>query len=380
VVAGAAVSATAAVDLAPTAEQEELRRTVRRFLAERSPEAEVRRVMATGSGVEPAVWSGLADLGVLGLLVPEQHGGSGHGMAELAVVLEEAGRALRPAPLLSSAVLVPAVLLAAGDDDAAARLLPGLADGTRRAALVVPRRPGDVVATGQGAQAQLSGRVALVLDGHTAEDLVVVVREGDATSLYLVDAGAPGVRATRAQTLDLTRPMATVELDAAPGALVGERGAAGAAVERALALGCVALACDAVGGGDAVLAAAVEYALQRRQFGRLIGSFQAVKHLCADVLCHLEPARAAAAYAARVADTADAAELAVASAVAKASCADAYVHAAGTSIQVHGGIGFTWEHPAHLYLKRAKTDQVLLGDAREQRARLARVLGLAPAA
>jgi alkylation response protein AidB-like acyl-CoA dehydrogenase len=364
------------IDVVPTDDQEELRATVRRYLADKSSEAAVRQVMATDAGFDQTVWSGLADMGVAGLAVPESLGGSGYGLAELAVVLEEAGRSLLCAPLLSSAVIATATLLASGDDEATKRLLPPLADGSRHATVVLPHHGSAPSVDGAGAEVRLSGTSTLVLDGLTAHDLLVVVDEPAGRSLFAVDGADPGVSRTRVQTLDLTRPMATIVFDGARAVAVGARGTAGGAVERGLACGRVALASEAVGGGDAVLAMAVGYAMQRRQFGRLIGSFQAVKHLCADMLVELEPARAAAAYAARVADTDDAEELAIATAVAKSWCCDAFVHAAGTNIQVHGGIGFTWEHPAHLYLKRAKTNQLLLGDSRAQRVALAAAIGL----
>lgn len=354
--------------LTPTPEQLELRHTVRRFLAAVAPQAEVRRAMESDAGWDPAVWKRAAgELDLPGLAVPEQYGGSGFGFADLGIVLEEAGRALLCAPLLSSTVLATRTLLALGDPAVAGHWLPPLAIGERTGTLL---RGGTVAAAG----GRLTGEVSLVPDGHTADLLLVAVPTGTTTALYAVEAAGAGVRRARLGTLDLTRPLATVTLDGAAGELLAED--AGGAVEAAMLAGRTALAADAAGGAAALVDLTVAYAKERRQFGQPIGAFQAVKHHCADMFVAAETARAAAGYAARVVDADDPAELALAAAMAKSVAADAYVTVAGLALQVHGGIGFTWDHPAHLHLKRAKADQHLLGSSTVQRDLLGTAIGI----
>jgi alkylation response protein AidB-like acyl-CoA dehydrogenase len=368
------------LSMAPTAEQDQLRDSVRRFLRARSPEDVVRRDMETADGFDAAIWAELAgSLGLSALAIPEEYGGAGFTFADLSVALEEAGRALVCAPLLSSAVLATQTLLATDDEDAKRRYLPSLADGTRRATLVI-----DVKGTAaQGFSLEdtadglrLRGSAEFVLDGHTADDIFVAVPESGGVSLVAFDGADSAITRRRQPTFDLTRPLARIDVDAVVVTRIGAPGSATAAVARGVNCARVALACEAVGGSDAVLESAVSYAKTRRQFGRLIGSFQAIKHMCADMFIEAEPGRAAAAYAARVVDTADADELAIAAAVAKAWCGETYVHSANTNIQVHGGIGFTWEHSAHLFLKRAKANQVLFGDVHQQRTLIAEAAGL----
>jgi alkylation response protein AidB-like acyl-CoA dehydrogenase len=367
------------VRLTPTAEQQELRHTVRRFLSATSPEPEVRRLMATEPGWDPAVWRRLcAELELAGLAVPEAYGGAGFGFAELGVVAEEAGRALFCGPLLSSAVLATRTLLALDDAAVAARLLPALVAGERTATVVLPR-PGSadaLTAVRRGGGHAVSGEVSFVLDGHTAGLLLAAVPTGGDTALVAVDGDAPGVRRSPQPTFDLTRRLATVRFDDAPGVLLADGARAADAVRHGVWAARIAIAAGAAGGSAALLEMAVGYAKTRRQFGRPIGGFQAVKHLCADLFVTTETARAAAAYAVRVVDEDDPAELALAAALAKSCCCDAYVRAAGLALQVHGGIGFTWDHPLHLYLKRAKADQVLLGSSTVQRELLGDAIGI----
>lgn len=354
--------------LTPTPEQQELRHTVRRFLAAVAPQVEVRRAMESDAGWDAALWKRAnGELDVAGLAVPEAYGGAGFGFADLGIVLEEAGRALLCAPLLSSAVLATRTLLALDDPAVAGRWLPPLATGERTGTVL---RGGTLAAAG----GRLSGEVALVPDGHTADLLLVAAPTGTGTALYAVEAGEAGVRRARQGTLDLTRPLATVTLDDVPGVLLAED--AGAALDTGLWAGRVALAADAAGGAAALLELTVAYANERRQFGQPIGGFQAVKHHCADMFVAAETARAAAGYAVRVVDADDRAELALAAALAKSVACDAYVTVAGLALQVHGGIGFTWDHPAHLYLKRAKADQHLLGSSTVQRELLGTAIGI----
>lgn len=380
---GMATPTSSALSMAPTAEQQQLRDSVRKFLRARSPEQVVRRDMESPDGFDPVIWSELAgSLGLAALAVPEAYGGAGYAFADLAVALEEAGRALVCAPLLSSAVLATQTLLGSPDEQAKQQYLPRLAAGDRRGTVVMA--PDGAPAPGlaleqNGGETRLRGSAQFVLDGHTAHDLFVAVVESGGVSLVAIEGADPAVVRRRQPTLDLTRPLAEIHVDGARVTRIGAPGTAAPALARGVDSARVAVACEAVGGADAVIESAVAYAKTRRQFGRLIGSFQAIKHMCADMFIEAEPGRAAAAYAARVVDTDDAPELALAAAVAKAWCCDAYVLCANSHIQIHGGIGFTWEHPAHLYLKRAKADQALFGDVYHQRRTVAQSAGLEPA-
>jgi alkylation response protein AidB-like acyl-CoA dehydrogenase len=344
-----------------TAEQQDLWRGVRQFLAEFADEAAVRRSMDTGSGHDAAVWARLGgELGVLGLAVPEQLGGAGGGLVDQAVVAEEFGAALLPGPVLGTVGLAIPALVALGGDE----LLPALVEGTRTAALVGP----DTGIGGPGITASgsvLTGEVAQVVDGK-ADVLLVAARGPDGVELYATEGGDR----IALSTLDQTRRQATVRFDATP----ARRLAAGTEAERALThalrVGAALLAAEQVGGAQRLLDLTVAHAGTRLQFGRPIGSFQAVKHRCADMLVLVEHARSSAQHAAwALQDGLDDPDLAVS--IAQATCSDAYQRVAADAVQVHGGIGFTWEHPAHLYLKRAVTDAALLGSAAMHRERIA---------
>ena len=365
------------VNFAFSEEQEELRRTVRSFLEQKSPETEVRRLMDTTEGYDPAVWSQMAEqLGLQGLAIPEEFGGSGYSFRELAIVFEEMGRCLLVAPFLSTAALAAGALLHSGDDAAKKELLPGIASGATIATLALTDAEGTVTeATAQGDGHVLTGVKNYVLDGHTAGLLLVTARTPAGTSLFAVDGGASGLTRTPLFTMDQTRKLARVELASTPARLIGADGQADPAIERTLQLAAVAMAAEQVGGAQKCLEISVDYAKNRIQFGRPIGSFQAVKHKCADMLVQVELAKSAAYYAAGCAATADA-DLPVAAAMAKSFCSEAYFNVAAETIQVHGGIGFTWEHPAHLYFKRAKSSELLLGDPLHHRKLLCRQLGI----
>jgi alkylation response protein AidB-like acyl-CoA dehydrogenase len=371
------------VDFALSEEQEELRRSVRAFLEQKSPETEVRRLMETQDGYDPAVWSQMAtQLGLQGLAVPEDLGGSGYTFRELAIVLEEMGRALLPAPFLSTAVLATGALLRAGDDAAMKELLPRMASGESIATLAVTEDAGGwdedaiaCVATRDGDGYTLSGVKSFVLDGAVADVILVAARTDAGIGLFLVAGDAPGLTRTPLFTMDQTRKLARIELAQTPARLVGAEGEGWPAVEHALRLGAIALAAEQVGGAQRCLEISVDYAKNRIQFGRPIGSFQAVKHKCADMLLHVELAKSAASYAAWCAATDDA-DLPVAAAMAKSYCSEAFFDVAAETIQVHGGIGFTWEHPAHLYFKRAKSSELYLGDPRHHRRLLTKHLGI----
>ena len=371
------------VKLAFTEEQEELRRSVRRFLDDTSPMAEVRRLMDTDDGWDRAVWRAMAEqVGLQGIHVPEALGGAGLGHVELGVVLEELGRSLACLPYFSTVGLAVNALLASGDERAQGELLPRLASGEATGTLAVLEAPGswdlDALATRarrDGDGWVVDGAKAFVVDGHTADVLLVAARSPGGLSVFAVEGGGAGVERVPVPQLDQTRKLARVELAGAPATLVGEEGSAAMWLPRALDLAATALAMEQVGGARRCLDITVAYAKERHQFGRAIGSFQAIKHRCADMLLRVESARAAAYYAAWAAAE-DAEELPAVASLARAYCSEAYSWVAGETIQVHGGIGFTWEHDAHLYFKRAKASELLLGDPAHHREQMLRRIGV----
>lgn len=377
------MSSAAHTSWAGSADQEELRATVRRFLADTSPSEQVRRWMESEAGYDPVVWRRMAaELGLHGVALPERYGGSGGGPVELGIVLEESGRMLLPSPFFATVALAGQALAASGDDAAMARWLPGIADGSLTATLALAEEIGgwrlaDVTTEAVRTPAGwvVSGRKMFVIDGDTADLLLVVARTGTGPGLFAVAADAPHVTRTRLATLDPTRRMARVDLDAAPAQPVGPESDASAYLHTVRDLAVVALAHEQVGGAQACLDAAVRHAKTRVQFDRPIGSFQAIKHKCADLLIELESARSAAYYAASVAANGPA-DLPVAAALAATSASVAFTHAAKENIQIHGGIGYTWEHDAHLYLRRAKTSEHLFGGPALFRSRLADLVGI----
>ena len=344
-----------------TAEQRDLRRGLREFLARHVDEAAVRRSME--GGYDRAVWARLgAELGVLGLTVPEGSGGAGGGLVDQAVAVEEWGAALLPGPVLGTVGLAIPALLAAGDTE----LLPDLVEGARTAALAAPDRagrfdPDAVSVTADGDT--LTGEVSQVVDGD-ADVLLVAARRGDEVGLWATEGG----QRRPLSTLDPTRRQAAVSFAATPARPVAADAAP--AVTHALRVGGALLAAEMVGGAQRLLDLTVAYAGTRLQFGRPIGSFQAVKHRCADMLVLVEHARSTAQHAAwALQDGLDDADLAVD--VAQATCSEAYRRVALDAVQLHGGIGFTWEHACHLYVKRAVTDAALLGNPEQRRDRIA---------
>ena len=371
------------VKLAFTPEQEELRRSLRRFLDEVSPVAEVRRLMDTEEGYDPKVWSRMAtELGLQGIHVPEAMGGAGLGQVELAVVFEELGRRLACVPYFSTVGLAVNTLLASGDEAAQAELLPRLASGEATGTLGVLEDAGTWDLDGLGTQARrsgegwvLDGHKSFVVDGHTADVVLVAARTPAGLAVLAVEGGAAGLERVPVPTLDQTRKLARLELSGTPARLVGEAGGAETWLRRALDLAAVALATEQVGSAQRCLDMTVAYAKVRQQFGRPIGSFQAIKHRCADMLLRVESARAAAYYAAWAAAE-DADELPAVASLARAYCSDACSWVAGETIQVHGGIGFTWEHDAHLYFKRAKASELLLGDPAHHRELMLQRIGI----
>ena len=376
-------STVPAMNFAFSEEQEELRKSVRRFLDDKSPETEVRRLMETTEGYDPAVWSQMANqLGLQGLAIPEEYGGSGYSYVELIIVLEEMGRSLLCAPYFSTVGLAANALLNSGDDAAKKEYLPGIASGDTIATLAFTEESGrwdldgvTLTAKKAGDGYTLDGHKMFVIDGHTANLIIVVAKSDGGLSLFAVDGTAAGLTRTPLSTMDQTRKQAKLEFSGTPARLIGSAGGAEAGLQKTFDLAAIALAAECVGGAQKCLDMSVEYAKVRVQFGRPIGSFQAIKHKCADMLLEVESAKSAAYYAGwAAADDSD--EVPVVAALSKAYCTEAYFHAAAENIQIHGGIGFTWEHPAHLYFKRAKSSELLLGDPTYHRELLAQRIGL----
>ncbi|WP_327132512.1 acyl-CoA/acyl-ACP dehydrogenase [Streptomyces sp. NBC_01343] len=389
------------MDAAFTAEQDEMRRTLREILGKRCGPDEVKAAVRTAAGHDRELWQQLAQqLGLPGIAVAEEYGGVGCTPADLALACEETGRALLPSPLLATAALAVPLITALGTAAQRSGLLPDLAAGRLTAALAVPGpalstalaltgdntpgewagggRAGGVQARpGEGGGWRLYGEAAQVLDGHSASLLLVAAHTGgfarSRTLLFLVRADAPGLARSRQVTLDETRPQARVQLRDTPAELLGADAdnATGEAVLDALAAtgrtAAAVLAAEAVGAAGQALARTVEYVRQREQFGRPIGSFQAVKHRLADLYVHVQAARSAAYYAAWDPRQGG---------LALAQALEALRITAGEAIQLHGGIGFTWEHDAHLYFKRAAADELLFGPVHRLRAHAAHRSGL----
>ncbi len=357
-------------------EQQELKRGARRFLSSASSSERVRAAMATEQGWEPEVWGRVSgELGWTALTVPEAYGGFGSGWVELAAVMEEAGRALLCAPLLSSVCLASSVVVQGGSEEMKQVLLPRLAEGSATATVALQ----GVVASRDGDAFRLHGTARHVLDGHTATLVLVAASLDGQDEILVVQGDAPGLERRPLPTMDATRRQAELRFEGARGSVLGAPGTGAQALATALDQARVALAAEQVGAAERCLEMALDHAKTRRQFGRPIGSFQAIKHKLADVFLRVESARSAAYYAAWVASHRPG-ELPAAAAMAKAYCSEAFFHAAAESVQVHGGVGFTWEHDAHLYFKRARATEALLGDPSSMRERIARAIGLdAPA-
>ena len=360
------------IQFAFTDEQEQFRSALRRFLTDRSPTTEVRRLMATAEGYDPAVWQKLCDeLALPGIHIREQYGGAGYGMVELCIVTEELGRALLCAPYFSTAVLAANAILNAGTEAQKAAFLPDIARGTRLATLAITEPGGDwdpassvVTATLDSDGYRLDGVKSYVLDGHIADLLIVTARAPktlglDGLALFTLDANSGGVQRRLLESMDPTRKLARIEFRGAHANLLGKLDNA-AAIVRTLDQVAIALANEMVGGAQTLLDSAVNYSKLRVQFGRTIGSFQAIKHKCADLLLEVELAKSAAYYAAQAAAASDPEWPALAS-LAKAAASETYLQIAVQCIQIHGGIGFTWDNDTHLWFKRAKSSEVFLG-------------------
>jgi alkylation response protein AidB-like acyl-CoA dehydrogenase len=358
-----------------SSEQEEFRSNLRRLLAERSPPKEVRRLMETDAGWEPAGWRRLnGELGLTAVRIPEAYGGHGFDFGELGIVLEEMGRALLCAPYFATAVLAAGAILNAGTETEKQALLPGIASGDTVATLACAEDDGGwdaarttLVATPSGAGHRLDGHKSFVIDGHTADMIVVLARapgsSGEAgLSFFTVAGNAGGLTRRPLKTMDPTRKLAT---------LLGEPGAAAAPFAKTMIEAAVCLANEMVGGAERLREDALAYAMMRMQFGRAIASFQSMKHKHADMLLEVELAKAAAYYAAAALDEGDA-DVAATASLAKACASETYLQTAIHAIQIHGGIGFTWDNDTHLWFKRAKSSEVLLGDASHHRERMMR--------
>jgi len=362
------------MDFALSEEQELLGATLRRFLDEECPVARVRELVAKRPGHDGGTWQALCELGVAGLLVPEQHGGSGLALLDAAVAAESLGFGVAPGPFLGSAVMAPVALCAAGSAEQQARWLPRLATGGCRIAVAANElvsRPDDAgVVLREG---RLHGLSLMVIDGIDADLLLVPVDLGQ--GLALVDARGAGIASRDLRTIDRTRGFSEVRFDGAPVAeWIGEPGGAGPACRRMLDAARVALAADILGACGRAIELAVAYALQRRQFDRVIGSFQAVKHLCAEMVAELEPARALVWYAAHAFDAIPE-EASLLAHHAKAHLSEIGPGIVRAATEVHGGIGFTDEQNLHYWFKRVGVDRQLLGSPESLREQAARLQG-----
>jgi alkylation response protein AidB-like acyl-CoA dehydrogenase len=373
-----------------TSEQSQLREATRDLLAGVSSEARVRALMPDPAGRDPVAWRELAGLGLPGIAIPGRFGGDGGSLADQGVVLEEMGRVLCGGPYFSTAVLAAQTLLAAPDGDpVAAELLEGICAGGLTVTLALTEAGGRWDEAGvtlpavPGASGwELTGSKTFVPDGATADVILVPARTAAGSSLFAVPGPAAGLVRVPLSAMDQTRKQARLDFTAVEGRLIGADGAGWGVVERGLRRAAAGLAAEQAGGAQRVLDLMVEHARTRHQFGRPIGSFQAVQHTCAAVLVEVEAARSAAYYALRTAAAQSGAsqsgedELAAVASLAKAVCSQTYRHAADAAIQVFGGIALTWEHPIQLYFKRARSSEILLGAPAYHRDLLARHLAL----
>ena len=362
-----------------TEEQLEFRTVLRRFFEDLSPATEVRRLMETGDGFDETGWRRISqELGLTGIAIPEAFGGQGFGFVELAIVFEEMGRRLVCAPYFSSVGLAANAILNGGTEAQKKALLPGIASGETRAALALAEPAGrwdtggiQTTATEEDDGYRLDGAKSFVVDGVTADLLIVAARrpgsQGDGgLSLFTVNARASGLTRTPLKVMDPTRKQARLTLENVKGQLLGREGAAAEPLRRTLLQAITCLASEMAGGAEMLREQALDYAMMRVQFGRQIASFQTMKHKQADMLLDVELAKAAAYQAAQAA-AADSPDFAATAHLAKATVADAYMQTAIHAVQIHGGIGFTWDNDTHLWFKRAKSSEVMLGGPEHHR-------------
>ena len=371
-------------------EQELLRSTARKFFENECGSDTVRRLMETPEGISPDLWTKLAEQGWLGLVYPEAYDGMGLGLVDLVVLMEEMGRAVVPGPYFSAVLLGGLAIVEAGSEAQKKEWLPKIAAGDRRVALAwmepsAQLGPAGVTLTAveKGGTYTLSGTKLFVHDAHTADALVVVARTrpgagADGVSLFLLPKGTKGLEVTLLPTMDQTRKLCEVALSdvtIGPDALLGAAGAGWAPLARVLDRATVALCAEMCGGAQKVLDMTVEYAKIRQAFGRPIGSYQGVKHRAADMLVDVENSKSITYYAAWALDEGSP-EAPLAVSMAKAYVSDAFRRVSAAGIQLHGGIGFTWEHDLHLYFKRAKGSEFTFGDATHHRERVAQLVNL----
>ena len=351
-------------------DQKVLRDQARKFLAEHASSTRVRRILDTDTPYDVELWRGMGEMGWTGTAIPEAYGGAGFGYLELCVIAEELGRSLAPAPFSSTIYLAAEALLRAGDEAQKKRWLPRIAQGEAIGCFALAEGPHVATPANLSARAnngRISGIKVPVMDGDVADFAVVVARTSEdaarGLSLFLVDLKGPGVNRSPVSTVDPTRSHARITFADAPGEPLGAPGDGWALVERLLDRAAVLVAFEQVGGAQAALDMAKEYALGRFAFGRQIASFQAIKHKLADMYVAIELARSNVYYGAWALST-DAPELPVAAAAARVAASEAYFHAAKENIQTHGGMGFTWEFDCHLHYRRAKLTGLMLGSAR----------------
>lgn len=357
-------------------EADELRQSVREFLAVASPSDRVRDLMSTAAGYDESVWRQMArELGLHGIAVPEEFGGAGATLSELAVVFEEMGAALLCAPFFSTVALATQAILCSGDTAAMGDYLPGFVDGSTTATVILnggldawDPQAVTLTARADGTGHRIRGDADLVLDGNTADVVLAAANTSAGTSLFAVSGNADDLTREPLATLDRTRKVARLQFHDVPARLIGTDGAAAPGLARTCDFAIVALAAEQVGAAQRCLDMAVGYAKERIQFGRPIGSFQAIKHRCADMLVLVEGARSAAVHAAESAYSSD---LPIAASVAKMACSEAFLQVALDNMRIHGGIGFTWEHDAHLYVRRAKATELIFGGPDHHAQRLA---------
>lgn len=362
-----------------SAEQDEFRTSLRRALEARSTTKDVRRLMATEQGFDPEGWKKLnQEMGLTAVLIPEAYGGAGFGYGELGIVLEEMGRNLLCAPFFSTAALATAAILNSGTEDQKKALLPAIAAGDVSATFAFSEDSGlndaasvAMTATPSGSGYKLDGTKSFVLDGHTADLIVVLARKPgskgeEGLSFFTVDGKAAGLDRRLLKTMDETRKLARLTFKGVDAKLLGAEGKAGAPFAKTLQQAIVCLANEMVGGAERLREDALDYVKMRMQFGRSIASFQTTKNKAADMLVDVEMAKSTAYYAAAALDEGDA-DLAAVASLSKAMAAEAYLQTAIHAVQMHGGIGFTWDNDTHLWFKRAKSSEILFGDANYHR-------------
>lgn len=371
------------MDFGFSTEQEQLRTAVRDYFGAELPVSFARSMMEHPQGFTQDAWTRLSDLGWLGLAVPEDLGGSGLGLLDLVIALEEAGSVVLPGPFVSTVSLSLPLLLAASSARQRRALVPEAASGKRRIAAAIAERRGrwsadgiETLAVRDGSSYAIHGRKMFVADAGEADTLLVVARLDEGLACFALPADMPGVDVAPMKTVDQTRRLFTVELDRArveAPCLLGEGGFSADALDALIDRAKIALAAEMVGAAERTLAMTVDYVGLREQFGRTLATFQAIQHRCADMKVAVEHARSLVYYAAWAADT-GAADSRLAAAAAKAFASDACPDVAADAVQLHGGIGFTWEHDLHLYFKRLKADEQFYGDATSNRELVARLL------